>query len=65
MSMKDLEHKFHTDSQNVLKRGCTADEADIELCPCGSGKSFAKCHGAPCDCGSGKPRFKCCGSDEI
>jgi hypothetical protein len=55
---------FHSDD-NVLKRGCQISEGEVELCPCGSKKAFAKCHGAACDCGSGKPKFKCCHSDEV
>lgn len=50
---------------NVLKRGCQVDEAQVELCPCGSGKAFAKCHGADCECGSKKPKYKCCHADEL
>ena len=65
MSMKDLEHKFRTDTQNVLKRGCAVNDADVDLCPCDSGKAFAQCHGASCECGSGLPRFKCCARDEV
>lgn len=61
MSQKDM---FHPED-NVLKRGCQISEADVELCPCGSGKAFSKCHGGPCECGSKKPKFKCCHADEL
>lgn len=61
MSQKDL---FHPED-NVLKRGCQVSEGDVELCPCGSGKAFNKCHGAACECGSKKPKYKCCHADEL
>lgn len=62
MSQKDM---FKTDTTSTLAKGCQASDAQTELCPCGSGKSFAACHGAPCECGSGKPKFKCHHADEI
>lgn len=62
MSQKDM---FKTDSTSTLSRGCQASDSQTDLCPCGSGKTLAACHGAPCECGSGKPKFKCCHSDEI
>jgi hypothetical protein len=55
---------FHPED-NVLKRGCQVSEADVDLCPCGSGKALAKCHGADCECGSKKPKFKCCHAGEL
>ena len=61
MSQKDL---FHPED-NTLKRGCQVAEGSIELCPCGSGKSFVKCHGADCECGSKKPKYKCCHANEL
>ncbi len=61
MSHKDL---FRAED-NVLKRGCQVAEGEVEACPCGSGKAFAKCHGAPCECGSGKPKYKCCHAAEL
>ena len=61
MSQKD--HFKHGDS--TLKMGCQADDGSVELCPCGSKKAFAQCHGAPCDCGSGKPKYKCCHSEDF
>jgi len=64
--MADLTRKFHEhQDDNSLKRGCQVSDADVELCPCGSKKVFAKCHGLPCECGSGKPKFKCCHSDDF
>lgn len=62
MSTKDM---FKPEDSSTLKRGCQSKEGDVELCPCGSGKSLAKCHGMPCECGSGKPKYKCCHSNEI
>lgn len=61
MSQKD--HFKHTDS--TLTWGCQSKDENVELCPCGSKKSFATCHGAPCECGSGKPKYKCHHADEI
>lgn len=59
--MADLTKKFHEHQDaNTLKMGCQVADDQVELCPCGSKKSFAKCHGAPCECKSGKPKFKCC-----
>jgi hypothetical protein len=61
MSQKD---HFKPSDSSTLHRGChTGSEAD--LCPCGSGHAFEKCHGAPCECGSGKPKLKCCHTDDI
>ena len=62
MSQKDM---FKTESSSTLAKGCQVSEADTELCPCGSGKSLAMCHGALCECGSGKPKFKCCHADDF
>lgn len=61
MSQKDL---FHPE-ESSLKRGCQASDQDVQPCPCGSGKTFSKCHGSACECGSGKPKFKCCHSEEL
>ena len=64
--MADLTRKFHEhQDDNSLKRGCQVSDADVDLCPCGSKKAFAKCHGLPCECGSGKPKFKCCNSNDF
>ncbi|MDW7710080.1 MAG: SEC-C metal-binding domain-containing protein [Deferrisomatales bacterium] len=64
--MADLTKKFHEQQDaNTLKMGCQVADAEVDLCPCGSKQSFAKCHGAPCECGSGKPKFKCCHTDDI
>lgn len=62
MSTKD---KFGQHGSNVLNRGCQVADTDVDLCPCGSGKVMAKCHGLPCECGSGKPKFKCCHSKDF
>ncbi len=61
MSQKDL----FKPQDSTLKRGCQVAEMDTELCPCGSGKVFAKCHGGECECGSGKPKFKCCHTSDF
>ncbi|PLX41560.1 MAG: hypothetical protein C0608_05330 [Deltaproteobacteria bacterium] len=62
MSQKD--HYNQSDS-STLKRGCQASDDVTDLCPCGSGKPFAKCHGKPCECGSGKPSYKCCQASDF
>lgn len=62
MSQKDM---FKTDTTSTLARGCQTTDAQADLCPCGSGKTLAACHGAPCECGSGKPKYKCHHADEI
>lgn len=62
MSQKD--HFKHQDS-STLKRGCQMSEGETELCPCGSGDAFSKCHGADCECGSGIPKFKCCHTSDF
>lgn len=64
--MTDLSRKFHDQQDSSsLKRGCQVDDAEVDLCLCGSKQTFAKCHGMPCECGSGQPKFKCCHSDDF
>ena len=54
-----------TAEENVIKRGCLVADTDVNPCPCGSGKAFARCHGADCECGSKKPKYKCCHAKEL
>jgi hypothetical protein len=53
------------DEGSPVRQGCLTGDTGVNPCPCGSGKAFARCHGAECECGSKKPKYKCCHADEL
>ncbi|MBI5016613.1 MAG: SEC-C domain-containing protein [Deltaproteobacteria bacterium] len=59
------EEEIFAPEGSALKRGCLVSDTDVNPCPCGSGRAFARCHGADCECGSKKPKYKCCHSEEF